>query len=39
MDHSAALMLVDPAGRLAGYFTPPLRVDALVADLAAVIHS
>jgi protein SCO1 len=36
VDHSAALALVDPRGRVAAYFTPPLRPAALAADLAAV---
>jgi protein SCO1/2 len=39
MDHSAALILVNPRGELAGYITPPLRKDALVADLASVLAS
>jgi protein SCO1 len=34
VDHSAALALIDPSGRVAAYFTPPLRPDALAADLA-----
>lgn len=34
IDHSAALALVDPRGRLAAYFTPPLRPVPLAADLA-----
>lgn len=34
VDHSAALALIDPGGRVAAYFTPPLRPDALAADLA-----
>lgn len=33
MDHSAALVLLDPQVRVAAYFTPPLRVEALAADL------
>lgn len=37
MDHSAALILVNPRAELAGYFTPPLQVDALVRDLAHVL--
>ena len=36
VDHTAALVLVDPEARVAGYFTPPLRVDTLAADLARV---
>lgn len=37
MDHSAALVLLNPAGQVAGYFQPPLAVAALVADLSRVI--
>lgn len=37
MDHSTALMLVNPEGQLAGFFTPPFRHDAIAADLAALI--
>lgn len=37
MDHSAALVLLDPQVRVAGYFTPPLRVEALTTDLAQLI--
>lgn len=37
VDHSSALILVNPDGQVAGYFTPPLRVDALVADLGKLI--
>ena len=37
MDHSAALILVNPQGQLAGYFTPPLRADALAADLSSLL--
>lgn len=33
MDHSAALVLINPRGEIAGYFTPPLRVEALTQDL------
>ncbi|HEY0974080.1 MAG TPA: SCO family protein [Solimonas sp.] len=33
MDHSAALILINPRGELAGYFTGPLQAPALVADL------
>lgn len=39
MDHSAALMLLNPQGQLAGYFTPPFRRDALVSDLKALVQS
>lgn len=38
MDHSAALVLINPRGELAGYFTPPLQVDALVRDLGSLLH-
>ena len=34
VDHSAALVLIDPRARLAGYFQPPYDIDALEADLA-----
>lgn len=37
MDHSAALVLINPRGELAGYFTPPLQVDALVRDLGQIV--
>ena len=37
MDHSTALMLINPEAQLAGFFTPPFRHDALAADLAALI--
>lgn len=33
MDHSAALILIDPQGRLAGYASPPFKAQALTADL------
>ncbi len=36
VDHSAALVLLDPQVRVAGYFQPPHDVDALAADLAAL---
>jgi protein SCO1/2 len=39
MDHSTALMLVDPSGRLAAYFTPPLSIEALTADLSMMLRS
>jgi protein SCO1 len=39
VDHSAALALVDPRGRVAAYFTPPLRPAALAADLAALLRT
>ena len=37
MDHSAALMLGDPQGQLAGFFTAPHRRAALAADLTTVL--
>lgn len=36
IDHSAALVLIDPRARVAGYFRPPHDAAALVADLAAL---
>lgn len=39
IDHSSALILVNPEARVAGYFTPPLKVDALAKDLAGLIPS
>jgi protein SCO1 len=36
VDHSAALVLLDPKARLAGYFQPPHDPEALAADLAAL---
>ncbi|HEU0225015.1 MAG TPA: SCO family protein [Steroidobacteraceae bacterium] len=36
VDHSAALVLVDPRARIAGYFRPPHDAAALAADLAAL---
>lgn len=37
VDHSAALVLLDPEGRVAAYFQPPHRLDTLVADLSGII--
>ena len=34
VDHSTALVLIDPEARLAGYFSAPHAPDALAADLA-----
>jgi len=34
VDHSTALVLIDPAARIAGYFTPPHDIGLLAADLA-----
>jgi protein SCO1/2 len=39
IDHSSALILINPQAQVAGYFTPPLKVEALVADLGALITS
>lgn len=39
MDHSAALVLINPRAEVAGYFTPPHRVDALVQDLTRLLDS
>jgi protein SCO1/2 len=36
IDHSAALVLIDPRVRVAGYFRPPHDASALIADLAAL---
>lgn len=36
VDHSAALVLIDPRARVAGYFRPPHDTAALAADLAAL---
>jgi protein SCO1/2 len=37
MDHSAALILMDPQGRVAGYFSPPFQIDAMAQDLAPLL--
>lgn len=37
VDHSSALILVNPQAEVAGYFTAPLKIDALSADLAKLI--
>lgn len=39
VDHSSALILINPQGQVAGYFTPPLKIDALVSDLSGLIPS
>jgi protein SCO1/2 len=39
VDHSTALVLIDPDARLAGYFSAPHASDALAADLAALPRS
>ena len=36
VDHSTALVLIDPEARIAGYFQAPHQRDALAADLAAL---
>ncbi len=36
VDHSAALVLVDPQARIAAYFRPPFDVGALAADITAM---
>lgn len=36
IDHTAALMLVDPRGRLKAVFTPPLDANAIVNDLNSI---
>jgi protein SCO1/2 len=38
VDHSTALVLIDPKVRIAAYFRPPHDVDALVADLSALMR-
>lgn len=37
MDHSAALILIDNAGQVTAFFTPPHKVDDLAADLKTII--
>jgi protein SCO1/2 len=37
VDHSAALVLLDPQGRIAAYFQPPHRLDTLAADLSGIV--
>lgn len=37
MDHSTALMLINPQGQLAGFFTAPLRVEGLSKDLTTIL--
>lgn len=39
MDHSAALVLVNPQGRIAGYILPPWDVETLRQDLETVVRS
>ncbi|MBI2383825.1 MAG: SCO family protein [Gammaproteobacteria bacterium] len=38
LDHSAALVLVDPQGQVAGYLSPPFKLEALVDDLRRVLE-
>lgn len=37
MDHSAALVLINPQAQVAGYFLPPHRIETLAADLARIV--
>lgn len=37
VDHSSALIVVNPQAQVAAYLTPPLKADALVADLSLMI--
>lgn len=39
VDHAATLVLIDPQGRVAAYFSPPHTVEALSADLRRIIGS
>lgn len=39
MDHSAALILLDPQGRLAGFLTPPFEPAVIAADLKPLLAS
>lgn len=36
VDHSTALVLIDPQGRVAAYFRPPFRPEPMISDLAAL---
>ena len=36
IDHSAALVLIDPQARVAAYFKPPLAAEAIATDLVAL---
>ncbi len=38
MDHSAALMLINPRAELAGYLTPPFKADVIAADLEPLLQ-
>ena len=37
IDHSTALILIDPQARIAGYLTPPFKPDVMAADLKAIV--
>ena len=37
VDHSAALLLIDPESRLVGYFMPPFRAERLAVDLGPLL--
>ena len=39
VDHSSAVVLIDPKGRAAAYFRAPLDIDALTADLGPMIKA
>ncbi len=38
MDHSSALILIDPQARLAGYLVPPFKTEDLVSDLKQLLE-
>lgn len=38
MDHSSALVLINPQGQAVAYFTPPHKADALSADLLRLLR-
>lgn len=39
IDHSAALVLIDPLARVAAYFKPPLVAERIAADLAPLVDA
>jgi protein SCO1/2 len=39
IDHSAALMLMNPQGSLAGYLVPPFKPELLAADMKNVMEN
>lgn len=39
MDHSAALVLINPQAQVAGFFTPPFQLEPMAADLAKLIET